>query len=58
MIIKIIIKAVDGGVPSEIEYRNEQDEVIAYWAYGSYDPVYPPLPGDAEYVRAKSTSLD
>lgn len=35
------VKAVDGGVPSEIEYRDCKGIVIGYWAYGSFDPSHP-----------------
>ena len=35
------IKSIDGGVASEIEYRDCTGRVIGYWAYGSYDPSLP-----------------
>ena len=35
------VKAVDGGVPSEIEYRGRFNRVVGYWAYGSFDPQGP-----------------
>lgn len=39
--IKAKVKAVDGGVPSEIEYRGRRGTVVGYWAYGCYDPTLP-----------------
>ena len=36
-----IIKSVDGGTASEIEYRGRFGKVIGYWAYGFYDPAFP-----------------
>jgi hypothetical protein len=33
-----IIKAMDGGFVSEIEYRGRFNRVVGYWAYGSFDP--------------------
>lgn len=46
MVVTETIKAIDGGVPSEIEYRDESGEVVGYWAYGYYDPSLP-YQGDA-----------
>lgn len=35
------VKSVDGGVASEIEYRDSKGKPIGYWAYGSFDPAGP-----------------
>lgn len=35
------IKSVDGGVPSEIEYRGRGNAIVGYWAYGHFDPTLP-----------------
>ena len=35
------ILSIDGGGPSEIEYLDENNTRVGYWAYGSYDPAYP-----------------
>ena len=35
------VKAVDGGVASEIEYRGRFGWVVGYWAYGHFDPSLP-----------------
>lgn len=35
------VKAIDGGVPSEIEYRGRGGKVVGYWAYGCFDPQLP-----------------
>ena len=39
--ITCVVKAVDGGVPSEVEYRGRFDRVVGYWACGSFDPKLP-----------------
>ena len=39
--IKEKVKAIDGGVPSEIEYRGRRNRVVGYWAYGGFDPQLP-----------------
>lgn len=36
-----VVKAVDGGVASEIEYRGRGGQLVGYWAYGSFDPAFP-----------------
>ena len=36
-----VIKAVDGGVASEIAYYGRFNRLIGYWAYGYFDPKYP-----------------
>lgn len=35
------VKAVDGGVVSEIEYRGWSGRRVGYWAYGFWDPRLP-----------------
>lgn len=35
------IMSVDGGVVSEIEYRDRKGVVVGHWAYGSFNPKYP-----------------
>lgn len=35
------IKSIDGGVPSEIEFRGRGGKLIGYWAYGYYQPGMP-----------------
>jgi hypothetical protein len=34
------VKSIDGGIPSEIEYRGRNNKIVGYWAYGFYDPTY------------------
>jgi len=36
-----IMATAGDGIPSEIEYFNEKDEVVGFWAYGSWHPDYP-----------------
>ena len=36
-----VIKSVDGGVVSEIDYLDRKGHSIGYWAYGSWDPSGP-----------------
>ena len=35
------VTAVDGGVPSEIEFRGRFGRLVGFWAYGSFDPSLP-----------------
>jgi hypothetical protein len=35
------IVTTDGGFASEVEFRDSKNNVIGYWAYGSYDPSLP-----------------
>ena len=35
------VRAIDCGVPSEIEFTGRFGKVIGYWAYGYYDLNYP-----------------
>ena len=37
---RVVCTAGDN-VPAEIEYRDEEGNVVGYWAYGSWDPAYP-----------------
>lgn len=39
--IKATVKAVDGGVESEIEYTGRFGRIVGYWAYGYFDPALP-----------------
>lgn len=39
--IRSVVKSVDGGVASEIEYFGRFNRSIGYWAYGSFDPSGP-----------------
>jgi len=39
--IRSEVRAVDGGVASEIEYFGRFNKSIGYWAYGSFDPSGP-----------------
>lgn len=41
MKITEVIKAIDGGCVSEIEFLGPDGNIIGYWAYGYYDPQYP-----------------
>ena len=36
-----VIKSIDGGCVSEVEFLGRGGERIGYWAYGHYDPNYP-----------------
>lgn len=38
------IVSIDGGVVSEVEYRDVNGMVVGYWAYGHFDPNYPYRP--------------
>lgn len=35
------VTAIDGGVPSEIEFRGRFGRLVGFWAYGSFDPGLP-----------------
>ena len=47
------VKEYVNGVPAEIEYLNKKGEVIAFWAYGHFDPQYEPLPPHKEKEAEK-----
>ncbi|WP_157645621.1 hypothetical protein [Burkholderia ubonensis] len=36
-----MVRTIDGGVVSELEYRGRHGKVVGYWAYGSFDPKLP-----------------
>ncbi|WP_157649546.1 hypothetical protein [Burkholderia ubonensis] len=36
-----MVRTIDGGVVSELEYRGRRGKVVGYWAYGSFDPKLP-----------------
>lgn len=36
-----LIKSVDGGCVSEIQFSDRNGDVVGYWAYGSFDPALP-----------------
>lgn len=39
--LKAVVVAMDGGLPSEIEYVNSRGIVQGFWGYGSFDPAMP-----------------
>lgn len=36
-----IVRSVDGGVASEVEFVDEEGQMVGYWAYGHFNPSLP-----------------
>lgn len=43
-----VIKSIDGGCVSEVEFLGRGGKRIGYWAYGQYDPSYPYQGGESK----------
>lgn len=39
--IREVVRSVDGGFVSEVEYIGRWNRTVGYWAYGSFDPAGP-----------------
>jgi hypothetical protein len=39
--MRVIVRAIDGGVASELEYVDDNGKTVGYWAYGSWDDNLP-----------------